>query len=64
MRIKPDLDLCQGHAVCLQEAPEVFELDPDTHRVVVLQENPPEAAHEAVKRALKYCPTFALSLED
>ena len=64
MRVKVDIDLCQGHGVCVQEAPEVFDLDPQTQQVVVRQESPPEAARGAVKAAVKYCPTFALSLED
>lgn len=27
MRIEVDLDLCQGHAMCEMEAPEVFEAE-------------------------------------
>ena len=28
MRIEADLDLCQGHAVCEMEAPDVFAVLP------------------------------------
>ena len=64
MRVRVDFDLCQGHGACREEAPAVFEVDEREHRVVVLQESPPESEREAVKRAVKYCPTLALKLED
>ena len=63
MRIKVDFDLCQGHANCMGEAPDVFRVD-DKGFLEVLQEEPPEAHREAVEKAVKYCPTGALSLED
>ena len=64
MRIELDEDLCQGHAVCCDEAPEVFELDADSGKVRVLVLEPPEALRERVARAVKYCPTFALRVVD
>ena len=64
MRIKVDRDLCQGHGVCREEAPGVFDIDPAEKRVVVLQEEPPDDLLEQVKAAVKYCPTRALVLED
>lgn len=63
MRVKVDRDLCQGHGTCCGEAPEVFELDGDNN-LVIKQPEPPESQREAVKQAVKYCPTGALSLED
>ena len=62
MRVKVDRDLCQGHGTCCNEAPEVFELDA-RGELRVIQEEPPEALREQVKRAVKYCPTHALGLE-
>ncbi len=64
MRIELDLDFCQGHAACVSEAPEVFEIDPESDQVRVLQESPPEALRAAVEAAVKYCPTRALALVD
>jgi ferredoxin len=64
MRVRVDFDLCQGHGACKSEAPAVFGVDEREHLVIVLQEEPPEAERENVKRAVKYCPTFALKLED
>ena len=63
MRIKVDFDLCQGHANCMGEAPEVFRVD-DNGYLEVLQEQPPEELREKVEMAVTYCPTGALSLEE
>ena len=63
MRIRVDKDLCQGHGVCVTEAPAVFALDADK-QLIVLNESPDESQREAVRKAVKYCPTRALRLED
>ena len=62
MRIKLDRDFCQGHGVCCEEAPEVFRLDADG-QLEILQEQPDASLREKVERAVKYCPTRALSIE-
>ncbi len=61
MRIKVDYVLCQGHAVCMSEAPEVFQVDEKTGELTVLDENPGGQLREKVELAVKYCPTSALS---
>ena len=63
MTISVDRDLCQGHGVCVSEAPAVFALGED-RQVVILDADPPEDQAPAVKAAVKYCPTHALSLSD
>ncbi len=63
MEIKVDFDLCQGHAVCMGEAPEVFEVD-DKGFLTILQDHPPEDLRAKVEQAVKYCPTGAISLQD
>lgn len=63
MEIKVDFDLCQGHAVCMGEAPEVFEVD-DKGFLTILQDQPPEDLRAKVEQAVKYCPTGAISLKD
>ncbi len=62
MEIKVDFDLCQGHAACMGEAPEVFEVD-DKGFLTILQDRPPEELRAKVEQAVKYCPTGAISLE-
>ena len=64
MRIRVDFDLCQGHGTCKEEAPNVFDLDEREDRVIGRIEEPPEPEHEATRRAVKYCPTHALILEE
>ena len=61
MRIAVDYDLCQGHAVCQSEAPEVFAVE-DKGQVRLLDEKPPDALRAQVEMAIKYCPTHALKI--
>jgi sterol 14-demethylase len=58
-----DWDLCQGHANCTGDAPDVFRVDADG-KLHVLIEEPPPALHEGVHLAVKYCPTGAISIQD
>jgi ferredoxin len=62
MRIEVDLDLCQGHAVCQDEAGAVFTVP--KHGKVEIVRTDPGADLEAVRAAVRYCPTQALSLVD
>ena len=64
MRVKVDWDLCQGHGVCAEEAPEVFAVDHSESRVRLLEEAPADALRAKVEAAVRYCPTRALSLEE
>jgi ferredoxin len=64
MRIHVDFDLCQGHGVCQEEAPAVFAVDERAGRVVVLVPEPSESERAAVQKAVRYCPTKALRLEE
>jgi len=63
VKIRVDMDLCQGHGACVTEAPDVFALDSE-NRVRLLIETPDESLRAAVRKAVKYCPTRALRLEE
>jgi ferredoxin len=63
MKIVVDPDLCQGHAACEGEAPDVFSVS-KSGELTVLQPNPPEELRPAVLAAVKYCPTHALLIEE
>ena len=68
MKIQIDLALCQGHSVCLGEAPEVFDVvepaDGYPH-VKLLLENPPEELREKVMKAARFWPNNVITvLED
>ena len=68
MKVVIDLALCQGHSVCLSEAPEVFDVveeDDGYPQVRVLLENPPEELREKVMKAARFCPNHVITvLED
>lgn len=61
MRIEVDLDLCQGHAACELEAPDVFEV-PRRGKVTVVDSAPPDSMRPDVENAVRYCPTQAMRI--
>ena len=63
MRVRVDIDLCQGHGVCVNEAPEVFQLEGDGP-VSILLDEAPELLRAKLADALRYCPTGAIAVED
>ncbi|MDZ4233611.1 MAG: ferredoxin [Dietzia sp.] len=60
-RVELDEDLCQGHAMCELEAPDVFRV-PKRGVVEILNPEPPDEIREDVERAIDMCPTRALTL--
>ena len=62
MRVEVDEDLCQGHAMCEVEAPEVFSV-PKAGIVQVIAPVTPDNV-EAVRSAVKHCPSRALTLKE
>jgi len=63
MKITVDRDLCQGHAMCELEAPEVFKVGKSS-QVDLLVETPDASHEDGVRLAVKYCPTHALSITE
>ena len=63
LRIRLDRDLCQGHAVCVGEAPEVFALGRD-NKVMLKNPRPPAELHAKVRAAAQHCPTRTIRLEE
>ena len=63
MRVVVDFDKCQSNALCMAEAPEVFE-DRDDGFLYVLQEEPDESLRAKVEAAARVCPTQAITIED
>ncbi|WP_300677704.1 ferredoxin [Nocardioides sp.] len=64
LRVVADLDLCQGHQLCLAEDPAVFAYDHDADHVVIALDPVGEEHRSAVSQAVKYCPAVALTLEE
>jgi ferredoxin len=62
VKVRVDLDRCQGHTLCAMRAPRSFELDDvDGHSVVVDEEVPPDQQHDVVEAA-RSCPEQAISI--
>lgn len=67
MRVRVDRELCQGHAVCRMEAPEIFrvhEREGDYDQVEAILEEVPEALRAKLEAAVRYCPNRVLSIEE
>jgi len=63
MKIIIDWDLCQGHANCTGDAPEVFRIDDDGKLQLLLAE-PDESLRPKVELAVQYCPAGAIRIQD
>ena len=63
MRVIVDFDLCESNAICMQIAPNVFEVR-DADFLYVLEENPGEDDRSTLQEAVQRCPKQAISLED
>ena len=63
MKIEIDWDLCQGHANCMGDVPEVFLVD-ESGKLTLLQAEPPESLRQKVMMAEQYCPTGAITVVD
>jgi ferredoxin len=63
MRVVVDFDLCESNALCMDAAPEVFEVRDDDF-LYVLQEHPPEELRAKVEQAARVCPKQAIKIED
>ena len=67
MRVVVDLDLCQGHGVCQNEAPEIFRVvdrPGDYPRVEVILERPPEELRAQAEAAARYCPNRVITIAE
>ena len=62
MKIVVDFDLCESNAICMQIAPDVFEVRDDDF-LYVLNENPDDGDRERMEECVQRCPKQAISLE-
>jgi ferredoxin len=63
MRVVIDELLCEGHALCMGIAPDIFDVgDDDMARVLV--DEVPEARRDDVNNAVRSCPKQAISIEE
>ncbi|MFW0785320.1 ferredoxin [Gordonia sp. CPCC 206044] len=60
LTVSVDADLCEGHGMCVQVAPDVFDLGDDD--LAVCDAHPPAATEESVRGAVGACPRQAISM--
>lgn len=60
-KVDVDMDLCQGHANCMAEASDIFQVD-DKGKLTVLQETPDNALLKKAQAAARYCPSNAIKI--
>lgn len=58
-----DYDLCESNAVCMEIAPQVFEVRDDDF-LYILDENPPAELWGRVRDAADRCPKQAITLTE
>ena len=63
MKVIVDLSNCDLHGLCVEAAPEVFEID-DNGVLKVLIEAPPEDLRAKVEKAVRECPTGAITIQE
>jgi ferredoxin len=62
MRVDVNWDRCEGHGMCADVAPELFELD-DEGELHVLREDVPDELRRKAESAMRLCPVAALRLQ-
>jgi ferredoxin len=62
VKVVVDFDVCQSNALCMEIAPEVFEVR-DDGLLYLLDEHPGEELRAMVEEAVDTCPTQAISIE-
>ncbi len=63
MKVVVDLSMCDLHGLCVDAAPEVFQIG-DDGQLHVLMESPPDELRAKVTKAVRECPTGAISLDE
>ncbi|MCK0176766.1 ferredoxin [Mycolicibacterium sp. F2034L] len=63
MRVEVDRDRCEGNAVCVGIAPDIFDLDDDDY-AVVKADPVPEGQEDLAEQSIAECPRAALNRRD
>ena len=63
MKVLADLNACDLHGLCVEAAPEVFEIG-DDGVLHVLIETPEQSLRAKVDKAVRECPTGAISIAE
>ena len=63
MRVIVDYVLCESNAICMQIAPDIFEVRDDDF-LYVLEEQPADDRRAALEEAVQRCPKQAIAVEN
>jgi ferredoxin len=63
MRIEVDRDRCEGNAVCVGIAPDLFDLDDEDYAVMKVDEIPTDQ-EQLAEQSVAECPRAALIRKD
>ncbi|MCX2929919.1 ferredoxin [Mycobacterium sp. CVI_P3] len=64
MHVSVNYERCEGHAVCVEVAPTVFQISDDDEQVRVVDDSPDEALRTQVVLAARRCPIGAITVAD
>jgi ferredoxin len=64
MKVAVNLEACQGYACCMMEAAEVFDIDEDLGKVILLQSNPARELWARTETAARGCPAKAIRIDN
>lgn len=62
-KVVVDYDLCESNAICMQIAPDVFEVRDDDF-LYLLTDTPAEDQRAKVEESVQRCPKQAISIVD
>jgi ferredoxin len=62
MLLSVDRDGCTSCGDCALAAPDVFDLDDDDAKVILLLAQPPESVRVAVEQAIRDCPAGVIGM--
>ncbi len=62
-KVVVDYDLCESNAICMQIAPEVFEVRDDDF-LYVLNETPGDDMRAKVEESVQRCPKQAIAIAE
>ncbi|TDU04837.1 ferredoxin [Streptomyces sp. 846.5] len=64
MHVTVDPSRCSGHALCVMQAPDLFDLDDEDSRARVLADPVPATMAAAAHAAAGGCPERAIAIQD
>ena len=60
-KVEVNYELCESNAICMQIAPQVFEVRDDDF-LYLLNDSPSDDLHASVREAVRRCPKQAIAV--